>query len=123
MSTTLSQSASSSLTEGSWIRFAGSAVNTGNTWVLSPTEDESAILELLANDVRRQFADVVVRVGAIIVNHEALKGYGTQGVPMSSSLAAMSECEDNSTACIGNTEICCHTGRIIGSCDGYWGCQ
>jgi hypothetical protein len=123
MSTTLTKPATTILTGDSWIPFEGSAESDGDIVILRPSVDESATLELPASDVREQDGQVEVRLGASILNVDALKGYGQQAASMSSSFGARKQCDYNSTACIGNTEMCCHTGKIIGRCDGYWGCR
>lgn len=110
----------SALTEGSWIQFTGTAEAQGNIFLLRPAEEESMTLELLADDVLQEGGLVMVRVGAFILNFDVLKDSTSIMAHITSQ--AQNECDNNPTACIGSSEICCHSGKFIGKCVGYWRC-
>jgi hypothetical protein len=117
------QTATTFWTQDSWIKFDGTAEQHGDTVWLKPSVDESLTLELAALDVRTDGEEVKVRVGASLLKSSAIKSDDPETVSDASSSSAKLQCDGNPTACIGDAEFCCDSGKIIGSCFGYWRCR
>ena len=117
MNLTKSRPGTSATIEELWIRFNGTAETHGQIVWLKPFDDEALILKLTHNNVKISGDQVEVRHGATILNLAEIKSNEPK-----SEARPSTDCDGNDTGCIGAVEYCCHNGKVVGHCDGYYRC-
>lgn len=102
-----------------WVAFYGTAVRTGDWFVLRPHEDPMIEIYMSADNVATEGSPIVVRVGAraILINIPT-----SSPVPIMKNLSTHPSCVGQ-TSCLGRVETCCDDNRILGSCGGGWRCR
>lgn len=101
------------------VLFSGGWTYRGDIIELAPIEDRRIRVSMLREDVEFRNGSPYVRVGA---QAQAID------IPEDSPVAAVkgdathSDCSEHRTCCVGGTEYCCDTRKVVGDCKGFWSC-
>jgi hypothetical protein len=101
-----------------WVLFDGTAEDNGSTYVLTAVGAKAQIV-VDKMHVRLGEESVEVRTGAAVQVRNAPSGQRPADAPQ----ALDDPCEGRGTMCVGLVEICCGNEKVIGPCEGVWGCQ
>jgi hypothetical protein len=99
--------------------FRGSAEKRGDAVRLT-AEGGNGSIELADGDVRVEGGQVRVRRGAIALFVGEPHTGDASARPGRAALQGL--CPSGITCCIGSVQLCCDDFRVIGPCQGAWGC-
>lgn len=103
-----------------WINFEGTREIADEYSILRPANDRKVAIAFADADVRESNGRVEIRKGAYWLSIEVSPFSLLRLRPTATRVRR--ECNNNLTTCIGATEFCCNSGKVLGKCTGYWKC-